>query len=296
MRFVLWGGSLGRQGPGCLPPPWHRVLDHGPPDQVGQGGDRRHRRGRLDRHRLPRRRGRPGGRDNPYWQGRWSADRAPHPPGRRPGHPVAGMAPPRVHHRPDRHGCLVGRRPSPPRRGRARHPRPQAGTGQCHCPSGVFGANAAWALVATLAHNLLRWVAALGLGAQGLVVAKTIRRRLITLPGRLTHTARRRHLHLPSGWPWAKGFLTALARLRALPLRTDPQHARAVPPIPLPSGSAKRARTTVRPALKRSSGNLSPHDSNQSHSGCLTTRQPPRRPYPSLRDRHPRTVPRWIQA
>jgi hypothetical protein len=87
-------------------------------------------------------------------------------------------------------------------------------------PSGVFGANAAWALVATLAHNLLRWVAALGLGAQGLVVAKTIRRRLITLPGRLTHTARRRHLHLPSGWPWAEGFLTALFRLRALPLRT----------------------------------------------------------------------------
>ena len=94
------------------------------------------------------------------------------------------------------------------------------GAGLCHCPSGVFGANAAWALVATLAHNLLRWMAALGLGVQGLVVAKTIRRRLITLPGRLTHTARRRHLHLPSGWPWAEGFLTALFRLRALPLRT----------------------------------------------------------------------------
>jgi Transposase DDE domain group 1 len=94
------------------------------------------------------------------------------------------------------------------------------GTGLCHCPSGVFGANAAWALVATLAHNLLRWVAALGLGTHGLVVAKTIRRRFITLPGRLTHAARRRSLHLPSGWPWAEGFLDALARLRALPLRT----------------------------------------------------------------------------
>ena len=52
------------------------------------------------------------------------------------------------------------------------------------------------------------------------MVVKTIRRRFITLPGRLTHNARRRHLHLPSGWPWAEGFLTALARLRALPLRT----------------------------------------------------------------------------
>jgi hypothetical protein len=29
-----------------------------------------------------------------------------------------------------------------------------------------------------------------------------------------------RDLHLPSGWPWAEGFLTALFRLRALPLRT----------------------------------------------------------------------------
>jgi hypothetical protein len=60
-------------------------------------------------------------------------------------------------------------------------------------PSGVFLANAAWALLATLAHNLLRWVAALGLGVHGLVVAKTIRRRFITLPGRFPHSARRRY-------------------------------------------------------------------------------------------------------
>jgi hypothetical protein len=73
-------------------------------------------------------------------------------------------------------------------------------------PLRVFGANAAWALVATLAHNLLGWVAALGLGVHALVVAKTIRRRLIALPGRLTHPARRRCLQLPSGWPWAEGL------------------------------------------------------------------------------------------
>jgi hypothetical protein len=46
------------------------------------------------------------------------------------------------------------------------------GAGLRHCPSGVFLANAAWAVIATLAHNLLRWVAALGLGTSGLVVAK----------------------------------------------------------------------------------------------------------------------------
>jgi hypothetical protein len=39
------------------------------------------------------------------------------------------------------------------------------GAGLRHCPSGSFPANAAWAVIATLAHNLLRWIAALGLGA-----------------------------------------------------------------------------------------------------------------------------------
>jgi hypothetical protein len=42
-----------------------------------------------------------------------------------------------------------------------------------HCRSGVFEANGVWLLAATLAHNLLRWVAALGLQTPGLTVAKT---------------------------------------------------------------------------------------------------------------------------
>jgi DDE family transposase len=93
------------------------------------------------------------------------------------------------------------------------------GAGLRHCPSGVFLANAAWLVIATLAHNLLRWVATIGLGSADLM-AKTLRRRLLHLPGRLTRTARRRLLHLPTDWPWATQFLTALARLRAIPLRT----------------------------------------------------------------------------
>jgi hypothetical protein len=92
----------------------------------------------------------------------------------------------------------------------------KAGAGLRHCPSGKFLANAAWLLLASLAHNLLRWVAALGLGANRPVVAKTVRRRLLTLPGRLTRSARRRRLHLPTDWPWATTFLEALARLRAI--------------------------------------------------------------------------------
>jgi hypothetical protein len=75
-------------------------------------------------------------------------------------------------------------------------------------------------VVAALAHNLLRWVAVIGLGTTDLLVAKTMRRRLLTLPGRLTRSARQRLLHLPRGWPWAGQFLTALERLRAIPLPT----------------------------------------------------------------------------
>jgi hypothetical protein len=90
------------------------------------------------------------------------------------------------------------------------------GAGLCHCPSGKFFANAAWAVIATLAHNILRWIAALGLGIEGPVVAKTIRRRYVTLPGRLTRSARRQTLHLPARWPWRQAFENALARLRQL--------------------------------------------------------------------------------
>jgi hypothetical protein len=97
----------------------------------------------------------------------------------------------------------------------------KAGVGLRHCPSGKFNANAAWLLIATLAHNLLRWVAAIGLGArQELVVAKTLRRTLLVLPGRLTRSARRLILHLPVGWPWAAWFALALARLRCIPYAT----------------------------------------------------------------------------
>ena len=96
------------------------------------------------------------------------------------------------------------------------------GAGLRHCPSGVFLANAAWLVLAALAHNLLRWVAALGLGSSGLVVAKTLRRRFVHLPGRLTHSARRRLLHLPADWPWAAAFLDALDRLRWLTLTPPP--------------------------------------------------------------------------
>jgi hypothetical protein len=91
--------------------------------------------------------------------------------------------------------------------------------GLAHCPSGRFFANAAWALIAALAHNLVRWVAAIGLGTRGQIVGETVRRRYLLLPGRLVRSGRRRRLRLPRHWPWADGFLEALSRLRAVRLR-----------------------------------------------------------------------------
>jgi hypothetical protein len=97
----------------------------------------------------------------------------------------------------------------------------KAGVGLRHHPSGKFAANAAWLVIATLAHNLLRWIAQIGLGArQELVVAKTLRRTLLALPGRITRSARRCTLHLPAGWPWAAWFDQALARLRCVAYAT----------------------------------------------------------------------------
>ncbi len=92
------------------------------------------------------------------------------------------------------------------------------GSGLNHAPSGRFFANAAWLLVSSLAHNLVRWIARLGLRASGPIVAQTIRRRYLTLPGRITRSARLATLHLPARWPWRESFTQALARLRAIPL------------------------------------------------------------------------------
>lgn len=92
------------------------------------------------------------------------------------------------------------------------------GSGLNHAPSGCFSANAAWLLISSLAHNLARWIAHLGLDLSGPIVVQTIRRRYLTLPGRITRSARRATLHLPARWPWRENFTHALARLRAIPL------------------------------------------------------------------------------
>jgi hypothetical protein len=89
-----------------------------------------------------------------------------------------------------------------------------------HFPSGHFSANAAWTVLGALAHNLLRWTQLLGLPDTTVRAARTLRRRLLAIPGRLTRHARGWTLHLPARWPWHGDYLNALNRIRALPAAT----------------------------------------------------------------------------
>jgi hypothetical protein len=86
-----------------------------------------------------------------------------------------------------------------------------------HFPSGQFAANSAWTIISVIAHNLTRWTTVIGLPGQTVRAARTMRRRLLQIPGRLTRTARQWTLHLPARWPWQHDFIRALARIRALP-------------------------------------------------------------------------------
>ena len=92
------------------------------------------------------------------------------------------------------------------------------GAGMEHVPSGQFFANSAWLCCAVLAHDLVRWCAILG-GMHNddeLMVAKTIRTRLFSVPGRLVNRSGTPTLRTPQHWPWAATFLRALGQIRLL--------------------------------------------------------------------------------
>jgi len=93
------------------------------------------------------------------------------------------------------------------------------GAGLEHVPSGHFFANAAWLVCAALAHDLIRWTAMLGdiTPEDQLTVARTVRTRFLSIPGRLVSRSGRPTLRAPLEWPWAEAFTGALNLLRSLP-------------------------------------------------------------------------------
>jgi len=91
--------------------------------------------------------------------------------------------------------------------------------GLAHLPSGNFMANAAWLALAVMAHNLARAVGRLAGPDLQAATSATLRRKVFTMPGRLVHSGRRRHLRLPARWPCAHAISIALAAITAIPQR-----------------------------------------------------------------------------
>ena len=140
-------------------------------------------------------------------------------------------------------------------------------------PSGRFAANGAWLAVQVIAHNLARWTARIGLGAQ-IVTTETLRRRFFGLAGRLTRSARRLTLHLPHRWPWETQFSRAPDPAASIPLparrrlpATDPSSGQlnAPPPQLAPSRSASASCRVLSCHLVR-------------HSHCRPPSVPPKAP------------------
>jgi Transposase DDE domain group 1 len=72
-----------------------------------------------------------------------------------------------------------------------------------HLPSGRFAANSAWLVLAAMAFNLTRAAGALASGFHAKATTATVRRQLIAVAARVTRSARRSCLRLPTAWPWA---------------------------------------------------------------------------------------------
>jgi hypothetical protein len=81
-------------------------------------------------------------------------------------------------------------------------------------------ANSAWTVIAARAHNLGRWATQIGLPDRPVQTARSRRRQLLQIPGRLVRTSRRWTLRMPARRPWQTDFHTILNRIRALPAVT----------------------------------------------------------------------------
>ena len=151
-----------------------------------------------------------------------AARRAPHPAHRpRPSRAVAGLATPRLHHRPrprPSSRSTSSTATTPPSSSPSATSKKAPGSSTAH--PGGSSPTPPGSRCAVLAHNLTRWTARLG-GIHPddqLTVTRTIRTRVLALPGRLVNRSGRHVLRLPARWPWQTTFNTALDQLRALPM------------------------------------------------------------------------------
>jgi hypothetical protein len=92
-----------------------------------------------------------------------------------------------------------------------------AASALAHLPSGFFSANAAWAVLWAIAHNLTRAAGALAGTFHARAATATIRAHLINVPARLSRSARRLTLHLPQHWPWEPAWHALHAGIHRTP-------------------------------------------------------------------------------
>jgi hypothetical protein len=156
-----------------------------------------------------------------------------------------------------------------------------------HFPCGRFFANAAWSVIGRLTHKLLRWTGVLGLPGDTVRTARTLRRRLLHLPGRLTHSAR--PLDAPPPRPLALAaplHRGAHPRTGARSRRLSSQHpTRPAPPHGALGNAATRA---AEPSI----------NSGPPLAGTRTTarRGRPRLSPPTAATRGQTQADRWIEA
>ena len=127
-------------------------------------------------------------------------------------------------------------------------------------------------------------------------MAKTLRRTLLALPGRLTRSARRWTLHLPAGWPWAHSFDHGAGPAALHPLR----HLTARPTPRLGSSAARRLLRPARHSVGRTTQPL--NDQQPTLTRHLlrlrrhSTRAPARRALGRVKKPATPFADRWIQA
>ena len=92
--------------------------------------------------------------------------------------------------------------------------------GLAHLPSGKFFANAAWLVLAVIAHNLGRGVEILAGGHLARATATTLRRCLFTIPDASCAPPDATAYDYPPPWPWQERFTTAMDRIAAIPAPT----------------------------------------------------------------------------
>jgi len=74
-------------------------------------------------------------------------------------------------------------------------------------------------MTTAIAADLVAWLRLLALTGQlATAEPKALRYRLLHVPARLSHSARRRHLRIPPSWPWVDEIVAVFARIAAIPL------------------------------------------------------------------------------